>query len=41
MRRRLEQLVERTGAGEVLSSASTYDREALAESDARLAALLR
>lgn len=40
VRRRLEQLIERTGAGEILSSASTYDREALADSDARLAALL-
>lgn len=41
VRRRLEQLVERTRADEILSSASTYDREALAASDARLAALLR
>lgn len=41
VRRRLEQLLERTGAEEILSTASTYDREALADSDARLAALLR
>lgn len=41
VRRRLEQILERTGADEVLSTASTYDREALADSDRRLAELLR
>ena len=39
-RRRLEQLAERTGADELLSTASTHDRAALAGSDASLAALL-
>lgn len=36
----LEQLVERTGAEELLISTSTYDREALAVMDAELAGLL-
>jgi len=40
VRRRLERLVERTGADEVLSSASTYDRDALLASDRLLAELL-
>jgi luciferase family oxidoreductase group 1 len=40
VRRRLEQLVDRTGADELLASGSTYDRAALAASDASLAALL-
>lgn len=40
VRRRLEQLVERTGADELLASGATYDRAALAASDAALAALL-
>ena len=35
----LGELVERTGASEVLASTSTYDRDALAEADAALAAL--
>ncbi|MFC7457285.1 MsnO8 family LLM class oxidoreductase [Brachybacterium sp. GCM10030267] len=38
--RRLQQIIERTGAQEILSSASTYDRAALADSDVRLAELL-
>ncbi|MCF6508564.1 MsnO8 family LLM class oxidoreductase [Blastococcus sp. MG754426] len=41
VRRRLEQLAERTGADELLASGATYDRAALAASDAALAALLR
>ncbi|MGA9871276.1 MAG: MsnO8 family LLM class oxidoreductase [Rhodococcus sp. (in: high G+C Gram-positive bacteria)] len=36
----LEELIERTGADEILASTSTYDREALFESDAALASLL-
>jgi luciferase family oxidoreductase group 1 len=36
VRRGLEQLVERTGADELLASTSTYDREALLASDALL-----
>ncbi|MDP5181621.1 MsnO8 family LLM class oxidoreductase [Blastococcus sp. BMG 814] len=40
VRRRLEQLAERTGADELLASGATYDRAALASSDAALAALL-
>jgi luciferase family oxidoreductase group 1 len=40
VRRRLEQLVARTGAEELLASGATYDRAALAASDAALAALL-
>ncbi|MGY1836615.1 MsnO8 family LLM class oxidoreductase [Blastococcus sp. SYSU DS0510] len=41
VRRRLEQLAERTGADELLASGSTHDRAALAASDAALASLLR
>lgn len=41
VRRRLEQLAERSGADELLVSGSTYDRDALAASDATLAQLLR
>lgn len=41
VRRRLEDLVDRTGADEILSSASTFDRDALRASDEALAALLR
>jgi len=37
---RLDELVERTGADELLVTSSTWDRDALAESDARLAAVL-
>ena len=40
VRRRLEEIIERTGAEEVLSTASTYDRETLAASDRWLAELL-
>jgi luciferase family oxidoreductase group 1 len=40
VRRRLEQLADRTGADELLASGATYDRAALAASDASLAALL-
>jgi alkanesulfonate monooxygenase SsuD/methylene tetrahydromethanopterin reductase-like flavin-dependent oxidoreductase (luciferase family) len=40
VRRRLERLVERTRADEVLSSASTYDRDALLASDRMLQELL-
>ena len=40
VRRQLEQLVHRTGADELLASGATYDRAALAASDASLAALL-
>jgi alkanesulfonate monooxygenase SsuD/methylene tetrahydromethanopterin reductase-like flavin-dependent oxidoreductase (luciferase family) len=40
VRRRLEQLVDHTGADELLASGATYDRAALAASDASLAALL-
>jgi alkanesulfonate monooxygenase SsuD/methylene tetrahydromethanopterin reductase-like flavin-dependent oxidoreductase (luciferase family) len=40
VRRRLEQLVERMGADELLATGATYDRAALADSDAALAALL-
>ena len=40
VRRRLEQLADRTGADELLVSGATYDRAALAVSDASLAALL-
>ena len=40
VRRRLEQLAERTGADELLAGGATYDRAALAASDAALAALL-
>lgn len=41
VRRRLEQVIERTGAAEILATGSTYDREALAASDRALAQLLR
>jgi luciferase family oxidoreductase group 1 len=40
VRRRLERLVQSTSADEVISSASTYDREALFASDAMLTGLL-
>lgn len=40
VRRRLEQVAERTGADELLATGSTYDREALAASDTALAGLL-
>ena len=40
VRRRLEQLAERTGADELLASGAAYDRAALAASDASLAALV-
>jgi alkanesulfonate monooxygenase SsuD/methylene tetrahydromethanopterin reductase-like flavin-dependent oxidoreductase (luciferase family) len=40
VRRRLEQVLARTGADELMSTASTYDRSALVESDAALAQLL-
>lgn len=40
VRRRLEQVAERTGADELLATGSTHDRAALAGSDASLAALL-
>ncbi len=37
---RIDALVERTGADELLVTSSTWDRDALADSDARLAAVL-
>jgi luciferase family oxidoreductase group 1 len=40
VRRRVEALADRTGADELLASGATYDRAALAASDASLAALL-
>jgi luciferase family oxidoreductase group 1 len=40
VRRRLEQLTERTGAEELLATTSTYDRAALADSDAALARIV-
>lgn len=40
VRRRLEELVDRSGADELLVSGSTYDRDALAASDAAVAALV-
>ncbi|MFE5776671.1 MsnO8 family LLM class oxidoreductase [Brachybacterium sp. NPDC056505] len=40
LRPRLERLVETTGADEILASGATFDRAALAESDARVAELL-
>ncbi|MBC9735162.1 MsnO8 family LLM class oxidoreductase [Nocardioides marmotae] len=40
VRRRLEELVERTGADELLVSGSTHDRDALAASDAAVRALV-
>jgi len=36
----LDDLLTRTGADELLASSSTFDREALHESDARLARLV-
>lgn len=41
VRRRIEQLIERTGAQEILATGATYDRQALAASDRELARLLR
>lgn len=41
VRRRLEQVAERTGAAELLATTSTYDRAALAASDAALARIVR
>jgi len=40
LRPRVERLVEATGADEVLTSGSTFDRDALAASDAAVAELL-
>lgn len=40
VRRRIEQLVDRTGAEELLATTSTYDRAALAASDAELARII-
>lgn len=40
VRRRIEELLERTGAHEVLATGATYDREALRASDRELAQLL-
>jgi luciferase family oxidoreductase group 1 len=40
VRRRLDRLIERTGADELMSSASTYDRDALLASDRMLHDLL-
>ncbi|GAA4529824.1 MsnO8 family LLM class oxidoreductase [Brachybacterium paraconglomeratum] len=40
VRRRIEKLIERTGASEVLATGATYDREALSVSDRELAQLL-
>lgn len=40
VRPRLERLVETSGADEVLATTSSYDREALAASDAALADLM-
>jgi len=40
VRRRIEQLLERTGAQEILATGSTYDRQALAASDRELGRLL-
>lgn len=40
VRRRLEELAERTGADELLASSSTYDRDALLASDAMLRELV-
>ncbi|MGP9601609.1 MsnO8 family LLM class oxidoreductase [Brachybacterium sp. AOP42-E1-35] len=40
VRRRIEELVERTGAHEVMATGATYDREALSTSDEELAQLL-
>jgi alkanesulfonate monooxygenase SsuD/methylene tetrahydromethanopterin reductase-like flavin-dependent oxidoreductase (luciferase family) len=41
VRRRLDRLVERTGADELMSSGSTYDRAALLASDRMLRDLVR
>ena len=41
VRRRIQQLLERTGAQEVLATGATYDRQALSASDRELARLLR
>ncbi|MGP5005870.1 MsnO8 family LLM class oxidoreductase [Brachybacterium tyrofermentans] len=40
VRRRIEQILERTGAQEVLATGSTYDRDALSASDRDLARVL-
>ena len=40
VRRRIEELIERTGSQEVLATGATYDREALSASDRELAQLL-
>lgn len=40
VRRRIEQLTDRTGAEELLATTSTYDRAALAASDAALARII-
>ncbi len=40
VRRRIEQLADRTGAVELLATTSTYDRAALAASDAALARII-
>ena len=40
VRRRIEELLERTGAEELIATGSTYDRDALAASDEQLARLL-
>ncbi|NUS91313.1 MAG: MsnO8 family LLM class oxidoreductase [Nocardia sp.] len=40
VRRRIEELTDRTGAGELLVTTSTYDREALAASDTALARII-
>lgn len=40
VRARIEELIERTGAHEVLATGATYDREALSASDRELAQLL-
>ena len=40
VRRRIEELIERTGAQEVLATGATYDRDALRASDRELAQLL-
>ena len=40
LRRRLVRLVAATGADEILASGATFDRAALADSDARVAQLL-
>lgn len=40
VRRRIEELTDRTGADELLATTSTYDREALAASDTALAQII-